>query len=110
MASEEQNSHGHASCNSPGQQQEAEQCHDDQNPGADEAELLWKLRKYLMLLAILAEAITYKAGLAPPGGFWQDNQNGHIAGNVVLRVSYPKRYHVFFYTATQLQLGHHISS
>jgi hypothetical protein len=101
MASEEQkNSNGHASCNSPGQQREAEQGHDDHNPGADEAELLWKLRKYLMLLAILAAAITYQAGLAPPGGFWQDNQNGHIAGNVVLRVSYPKRYHVFFYCNT----------
>ncbi|TVU03309.1 hypothetical protein EJB05_51156, partial [Eragrostis curvula] len=100
MAPEEQHSNGHGSGNPPGEQQEAEQSHDDQNPGADEAELLWKLRKYLMLLAILAAAITYQAGLAPPGGFWQDNQNGHIAGDIVLRVSYPKRYHVFFYCNT----------
>jgi hypothetical protein len=101
MASQEQNSNSHTSGNLPaGEQQAVEQSHDDQNPGADEAELLWKLRKYLMLLAILAAAITYQAGLAPPGGFWQDNQAGHIAGDVVLRVSYPKRYHVFFYCNT----------
>ncbi|CAN6164225.1 unnamed protein product [Urochloa humidicola] len=64
----------------------------DQNPGADEAELLWKLRKYLMLLAILAAAITFQAGLAPPGGFWQDSKNGHIAGDVVMRISYPRHF------------------
>jgi hypothetical protein len=51
-------------------------------------------------MAILAAAITYQAGLAPPGGFWQDNQDGHTAGDIVLRVSYPKRYHIFFYCNT----------
>ncbi|TVU11587.1 hypothetical protein EJB05_45181, partial [Eragrostis curvula] len=100
MAPEEHRSNGHTSGNPPGEQQEAEQGHDDKNPVEDEVDLLWKLRKYLMLLAILAVAITYQAGLAPPGGFWQDNHNGHIAGDIVLRVSYPKRYHVFFYCNT----------
>ncbi|GJN28978.1 hypothetical protein PR202_gb17160 [Eleusine coracana subsp. coracana] len=100
MASEEQHSNGHASGHPPGEEQKVEQGHEDQNPGADEVDLLWKLRKYLMLLAILAAAITYQAGLAPPGGFWQDNQNGHIAGDIVLRIIYPKRYHVFFYCNT----------
>ncbi|KAL6596600.1 hypothetical protein ACP70R_047243 [Stipagrostis hirtigluma subsp. patula] len=100
MESEEQPSNGHVPCDPSGGQQAVQQDQGDQNPGADEAELLWKLRKYLMLLAILAAAITYQAGLAPPGGFWQDNQNGHIAGDIVLRISYPKRYLVFFYCNT----------
>ncbi|CAN6170217.1 unnamed protein product [Urochloa humidicola] len=86
--------------NSPDEQQEPHQGQSDRNSDVDEAELLWKLRKYLVLLAILAAAITYQAGLAPPGGFWQDNQNGHTAGDIVLRVSYPKRYQVFFYCNT----------
>ncbi|KAL6909656.1 hypothetical protein ACP4OV_001315 [Aristida adscensionis] len=100
MESEEQHSNSHVPGNPSGKQQAPHEDPGDQNPGADEAELLWKLRKYLMLLAILAAAITYQAGLAPPGGFWQDNQNGHIAGDIVLRVSYPRRYHVFFYCNT----------
>ncbi|KAG2611243.1 uncharacterized protein LOC120703346 [Panicum virgatum] len=100
MESEEQPVNHHMACNSPDEQHALQQGQADKNPGADEAELLWKLRKYLMLLAILAAAITYQAGLAPPGGFWQDNQNGHIAGDIVLRVSYPRRYHVFFYCNT----------
>lgn len=74
----------------------------DQVPsGADEAELVWKLRKYLMLLAILSATITYQAGLAPPGGLWLDNnddqQHGHLASDIVLQSTYPKRYKVFFY-------------
>ncbi|XP_004965263.1 uncharacterized protein LOC101786183 [Setaria italica] len=84
----------------PHEQHALQQGQTDQKPGADEAELLWKLRKYLMLLAILAAAITFQAGLAPPGGFWQDSKNGHIAGDIVLRISYPRRYHVFFYCNT----------
>ncbi|XP_062228695.1 uncharacterized protein LOC133926686 [Phragmites australis] len=100
MESEEQPSNGHVPSDPSSEQQVPQQGQGDQNPGADEAELLWKLRKYLMLLAILAAAITYQAGLAPPGGFWQDNLNGHIAGDIVLRVSYPKRYLVFFYCNT----------
>jgi hypothetical protein len=95
--SKEQPNDGHL--NPPREQQLPQQGQGHQNPGIDEADLLWKLRKYLMLLAILAGTITYQAGLAPPGGFWQDN-HGHIAGDIVLRVSYPKRYHVFFYCNT----------
>ncbi|CAN6221599.1 unnamed protein product [Urochloa humidicola] len=100
MESEEQPKNGHMACNSPHERHALQQGQADQNPGANEAELLWKLRKYLMLLAILAAAITFQAGLAPPGGFWQDSKNGHIAGDIVMRISYPRRYHVFFYCNT----------
>ncbi|KAJ1259051.1 hypothetical protein BS78_10G123700 [Paspalum vaginatum] len=99
MESEEQLSNVHMSSKSPDEQPAQQQCRNP-SPSTDEAELLWKLRKYLILLAILAAAITYQAGLAPPGGFWQDNQNGHIAGDIVLRITYPKRYLVFFYCNT----------
>ncbi|CAM0902826.1 unnamed protein product [Alopecurus aequalis] len=95
--SEEPNGNGHVPASgSP----DLEQQQQGAGAGADEAELLWKLRKYLVLLAILAAAITYQAGLAPPGGFWQDNEHGHVASDIVLRSSYPRRYLVFFYCNT----------
>ncbi|KAM3189138.1 hypothetical protein ACQJBY_067834 [Aegilops geniculata] len=73
-----------------------------QQEGADEeAELLWKLRKYLVLMAILVAAITFQAGLAPPGGFWQHNdEHGHVASDIVMKSSYPRRYLAFFYYNT----------
>ncbi|KAM0917676.1 hypothetical protein ACQ4PT_009148 [Festuca glaucescens] len=85
------------------EQQQAAAPPEEQGAGAgakEEAELLWKLRKYLVLLAILAAAITYQAGLAPPGGFWQDNAHGHVASDIVLRSTYRRRYLVFFYCNT----------
>ncbi|KXG19831.1 hypothetical protein SORBI_3010G122900 [Sorghum bicolor] len=78
-------------------QKEPQQQGDQTPSGTDEAELVWKLRKYLMLLAILSATITYQAGLAPPGGLWLDNQHGHLASDIVLQSTYPKRYKVFFY-------------
>ncbi|KAK3132227.1 hypothetical protein QOZ80_6AG0517870 [Eleusine coracana subsp. coracana] len=60
-------------------------------------QLLWRLRKYLVLLGILAVTVTYNAGLMPPGGFWEDNKDGHEAGDPVLRALFFARYQVFFY-------------
>ncbi|KAF7108056.1 hypothetical protein CFC21_108606 [Triticum aestivum] len=107
----EQNGNGHASAaagNTPVEPQQLQQEGADeavpqqlQQEGADEEELLWKLRKYLVLMAILVAAITFQAGLAPPGGFWQDNdEHGHVASDIVMRSSYPRRYLVFFYCNT----------
>jgi hypothetical protein len=64
-----------------------------------EAEDPWykKLPKYLLLLAALAAAVTYQAAMSPPGGLWGDGQAGHIAGDPVLRSTYPRRYKAFFY-------------
>ncbi|CAM0874605.1 unnamed protein product [Alopecurus aequalis] len=60
-------------------------------------ELLWRLRKYLLLLGVLAVGVTYNAGLTPPGGFWTLNKDGHNAGDPVLHVGYSLRYELFFY-------------
>uniref|UniRef100_A0A0E0E0P2 PGG domain-containing protein n=1 Tax=Oryza meridionalis TaxID=40149 RepID=A0A0E0E0P2_9ORYZ len=59
--------------------------------------ILEKMHKCLLLLAILAATVTYNAGLAPPGGVWADDADGHVAGDPVLQAHYPVRYSVFFY-------------
>ncbi|KAL6605763.1 hypothetical protein ACP70R_041416 [Stipagrostis hirtigluma subsp. patula] len=59
--------------------------------------ILERMHKYLLLLAILAATVTYNAGLAPPGGVWADDADGHLAGDPVLQAHYAVRYEVFFY-------------
>ncbi|XP_037464051.1 uncharacterized protein LOC119336140 [Triticum dicoccoides] len=95
----EQNGNAHAPAAAGNTLNEPQQL---QQEGADEeAELLWKLRKYLVLMAILVAAITFQAGLAPPGGFWQHNdEHGHVASDIVMKSSYPRRYLAFFYYNT----------
>ncbi|XBI08960.1 hypothetical protein VPH35_136617 [Triticum aestivum] len=95
----EQNGNAHAPAAAGNTLDEPQQLQQD---GADkEAELLWKLRKYLVLMAILVAAITFQAGLAPPGGFWQHNdEHGHVASGIVMKSSYPRRYLAFFYYNT----------
>ncbi|KAF8673333.1 hypothetical protein HU200_048892 [Digitaria exilis] len=60
--------------------------------------LLLCLRKYLLLLAILAATVTYIAGLNPPGGVWLETTDGHLTGNQVLVVTYHARYNAFSYS------------
>ncbi|CAN6214214.1 unnamed protein product [Urochloa humidicola] len=63
----------------------------------DDFDFLWKLRKYLVLLGILAVGVTYNSGLTPPGGFWNKNKDSHKAGDPALRVEFSQRYEAFFY-------------
>ncbi|WVZ50523.1 LOW QUALITY PROTEIN: hypothetical protein U9M48_001769 [Paspalum notatum var. saurae] len=58
------------------------------------------LRKYLLLLTILAMTVTYVAGLNPPGSVWLDTQGGHLTGNQILVVTYHARYNAFSYSNT----------
>ncbi|GJN28998.1 hypothetical protein PR202_gb17183 [Eleusine coracana subsp. coracana] len=59
------------------------------------------MRGWLIVLATLAASVTYQAGLNPPGGFWQDDNNKdrkHVPGNPVLRDGkFVKRYLTFYY-------------
>ncbi|XP_044955519.1 uncharacterized protein LOC123406094 [Hordeum vulgare subsp. vulgare] len=76
------------SCFSP-----AERTDDDNST----KELLEKARSLVLLLATLAATITYTAGLDPPGGVWQENGDGHMAGDPILLTTNARRYKAFFY-------------
>ncbi|XBH65283.1 hypothetical protein VPH35_118905 [Triticum aestivum] len=67
----------------------------DDNGSAREA--LDKARSLVLLLATLATTITYTAGLDPPGGVWQDNSEGHMAGDPILLTTNARRYKAFYY-------------
>jgi hypothetical protein len=57
----------------------------------------YQLREYLLLLANLVATVTYVAGLNLPGGAWQDTQDGHRAGDPILRDAHYPRYVTFYY-------------
>ncbi|VAH40055.1 hypothetical protein VPH35_025530 [Triticum aestivum] len=51
----------------------------------------------LLLMSTFATAITYQAGLDPPGGVWQENGNGRLAGDPILLSMNASRYRTFLY-------------
>lgn len=63
-----------------------------------EAQKEKNMREYLMLLGVLAASVTYQSGLKPPGGLWQDSNNGHSSGNPILHDVNKGRYYAFFYS------------
>ncbi|XP_078177420.1 uncharacterized protein LOC144571898 [Carex rostrata] len=53
---------------------------------SDNKKMFQEIQGSLMIVAVLVAGATYQAGLSPPGGFWQANDDqGHIAGTPVLR-------------------------
>ncbi|XWS35585.1 hypothetical protein CRYUN_Cryun20dG0009800 [Craigia yunnanensis] len=38
------------------------------------------VRNVMLVVATVIAAVTFQAGVNPPGGMWQDNDNGHVAG------------------------------
>ncbi|CAM0914128.1 unnamed protein product [Alopecurus aequalis] len=56
-----------------------------------------KASSLVLLLATLAATVTYQAGLSPPGGFWPENGDGHMAGDPILLTTNPRRFKAFFY-------------
>ncbi|KAL9227256.1 hypothetical protein vseg_002969 [Gypsophila vaccaria] len=42
------------------------------------------VRSTLLVIAVLVATATYQVGISPPGGTWQDDQRGHIAGTSIL--------------------------
>jgi hypothetical protein len=53
-----------------------------ENAGAPEMD---ELCKVLMLLATFAVSVTYVAGLSAPGGFWDNDADGHRLGRAILK-------------------------
>ncbi|KAJ8564453.1 hypothetical protein K7X08_000913 [Anisodus acutangulus] len=62
---------------------------------------LSKKRDAIMVVASLIATMAFQAGMNPPGGFWQDNEEGnslrmpHKAGEAVMAYSHPKSYRYF---------------
>ncbi|KAM3224099.1 hypothetical protein ACQJBY_057482 [Aegilops geniculata] len=73
------------------------QTDENQQTGDSGREALDKARSLVLLLATLAATITYTAGLDPPGGVWQDNGDGHMAGDPILLATNARRYKAFYY-------------
>ncbi|KAF7086997.1 hypothetical protein CFC21_090225 [Triticum aestivum] len=68
-------------------------------------------RSWMLLLASLVAAITFTAGLTPPGGFWSvdDKDNKFVAGEPIMRDKSRSRYAIFqtgnimaFYTSLMI--------
>ncbi|KAJ0970913.1 hypothetical protein J5N97_018872 [Dioscorea zingiberensis] len=53
----------------------------------------------LLVVATLIIALTYQIGTNPPGGFWQEDANGHEAGSPIMRDKHRKRYWLFMTAA-----------
>ncbi|CAL4907104.1 unnamed protein product [Urochloa decumbens] len=69
----------------------------DEHEQQQKTEALERARSLVLLLATLAAAITYQAGLNPPGGLWQDDGNGYKNGDPILLTENPRRYKAFYY-------------
>ncbi|XP_010519959.1 PREDICTED: ankyrin repeat-containing protein At2g01680 [Tarenaya hassleriana] len=46
------------------------------------------LRSSVLVVAILIATATYQAGLSPPGGYWQEDNEDHFAGKMILRTQF----------------------
>nr|CAB3446113.1 unnamed protein product [Digitaria exilis] len=55
-------------------------------------------RQLLLVLATLVATLTYQAGLNPPGGIWDNEEDGHRPGHAVLKGRpHDARLKAFFY-------------
>ncbi|XP_058193235.1 ankyrin repeat-containing protein At5g02620-like [Rhododendron vialii] len=54
-------------------------------------------RNGFIVAAVLMATLAFQAGVAPPGGVWQDDSDGHKSGGAVMASNYPRMYEVFLY-------------
>ncbi|KAL8144138.1 hypothetical protein V2J09_017170 [Rumex salicifolius] len=53
-----------------------------------------EMRTVLLVVSALIAAVTFQAGVIPPGGVWQDSDDGHIPGSAIYS-SHTKPFYVF---------------
>ncbi|XP_052182835.1 ankyrin repeat-containing protein ITN1-like [Diospyros lotus] len=61
---------------------------------------LSKKQNALMVVASLIATMAFQVGVSPPGGVWQDNLNGHTAGEAVISYRDSDKYAMFLYANT----------
>ncbi|KAF7846819.1 hypothetical protein BT93_L3700 [Corymbia citriodora subsp. variegata] len=57
------------------------------------------VRNILLIIATLIAAVTFQGGVNPPGGIWQDNDDGHSAGRAIY-ASHQIAFYVFLVSNT----------
>ncbi|GMN36142.1 hypothetical protein TIFTF001_042382 [Ficus carica] len=56
-------------------------------------------RDVLLIVSALITAVTFQSGVNPPGGVWQDNEDGHTAGRAIY-ATHPVAFYVFLISNT----------
>ncbi|KAF7849404.1 hypothetical protein BT93_L0830 [Corymbia citriodora subsp. variegata] len=58
-----------------------------------------EVRNILLIIATLIATVTFQGGVNPPGGIWQDNDDGHSAGRAIY-ASHQIAFYVFLVSNT----------